>query len=525
MKKLTELTSGEVQSKILAMNRSDRDSVKRFYDGDHWQSQLAYVGPQALESDGTVSSAGMDVIKGKFVFENMIAEIVGRHVSGVLGEQPHWQVTPKKPTGENGTASEIERKKSKDAEDALTTWMDSCMSDYTSDEDKLDPITQFCVNLLLFDRAVMRVFVPESISGNVSAPTMEEALSKLYFHAPEITQAGVVTDKNTQEKLGAYYWSDTETDYFESTYRVGGVTFLRTVINNVESITQHNMRGRLFIYEARRPRFVKESIISLQKTLNMVLTMLGRNVNVGGSPETFFLNAMLPGKTKIVDGKQQYVADPVQVGAGTVISVSGIPVRDPVTGSETFTTPNVTFRDPVPVDTFTNSENALRYSILAEAQQLHAIITGDAAVSGESRIQALADFENSLKQTAKAMNSMLQWLFETALSLASTVMGTEGEYDDYRVVVQCNTNAGPLSAEMLRTIADVKDKNFISHETGLALARVQDVEAEIQRVNMEKQKAMDEQQQYVDINAKQAQNTLNQIRQPRQAQSNGVNQN
>lgn len=502
IKPLKLFTQGEIQSRLAAMIRSNHNKVRKFYDGDHWQAQAGWVGPLVLESDGATSTDGMSEIEGKFVFANVIAEIVGRHISGVLGDTPHWQVTPKVKTHSQPTDAETQE--IEEIEDALTNWLDNRLTDFADDKSTTDPFTTFAENLLLHGRAVARIFIPITIRDDqfmetsVSASTLEEALQKIYFHVPDIKQSAVLTDKNTQEKLGSYFYSDVDISYLEKTWVENGVTVLETIINQVAVTTRHNMRGHLFIFEARRPPLITDSIISMQKLINMTLTMLGRNVVVGGNPETFFLNALLPGRKEIVDGREVYVADPVRTGAGAVYAVTGVPIQD-ATGNQQFTTPSVQFRDPVPVTTFMDTLGGLYRNLLEEAQQLHALITGDAAPSGESRIQALADFENSLVKTADCLNAAIRWLLESALSLSASIMGNPTQFDAYRIMVQCRTSAGPVSADMLRTLADIAERNFLSHETGLSMAGVQDTEAEIKRVDAEKEKAMQEQQQMVGV--------------------------
>lgn len=497
IKKLTEFDKSEIVARIAAMTPSNYTSIKNALSGDHWQNQSWWVGPLALESDGTTSTAGMEIIEGKFVFENVLSEIVNRHISGVLGDVPHWQITPKRSLKPEEEPTTKEHEFIGTTEAATTVWWDSRTVDFTDDESKYNPFEQFAINLLSHGRGVLRIFVPSEAGETVSAATLEEALARIYVMAPAISQAGVITDKNSQEKLSTYFYNEVDADYIETSWVKNGVTYLKTVMNGDVSITQHKLRGKMFIYEARCPALITDSLTSLQKQLNMTLTMLGRNVNVGGSPETFFLNAMLPGRTQVVDGKTVYVADPVQTGAGVVHSYTGIPVKDGVTGQTSYTNPNVIFRDPVPVDTFVATVDLIERAMLSEAQQLHALIGGDATASGEARIQALADFENSLAATAKCVDGALQWVLESALTLAGAIMGNDSMFDEYRVMVQCNTNAGPVSTEMLRTLADVTDRNFISHETSLTRAGVQDTEAELQRIEMQKQQAMQEQQQMI----------------------------
>ena len=520
IKNLEELDKGEIQSRLQSMQGKNYDRVLKFLNNDHWQSQWGWVGPLALESDGVLSTTGMATIEEKFAFYNAILEITFRHLSGVLGETPHWQVTPERvmsvkpkktepPVSGEPTKPEVDKSKPTDkemaiveeVEAALTVWMDNKLKSFNEDFDPkdaltlFDPLSRYAISMLAFGRGVLRIFIPSAVDGNVSASTLKEALALIHFSAPSITQAGVLTDKNRQKQMGAYLYNDQDIDYLETTRVKDGVTYLKTTINNQSVESLHNMRGHLFIFESRCKPLITDSIVSLQKQLNMSLTMLGRNVVVSGSPPTFFLNAVLPGRTQVVNGREQYVADPVQTGPGTILSATGIPVKDPVTGATNYTTPSVFQGNPAPVATFTETDDHYYRLILGAAQQLHALISGDAAASGESRIQALADFENSLKLTAKEINSGIQWLLESALSLAAAIMGKEGAYDEFRATVQCNTHAGPVSTEMIRTLSDATDANFISHETGLSKMGVQDVESELQRIEMQKRHQMEEQQQ------------------------------
>ena len=95
-KKLIEFNQAEIQSRITAMKGANYDRILKFLNNDHWQSQWGWVGPLALESDGTTSEAGMSTIEGKFAFYNAVLEIVMRLAAGILGETPHWQVTPER---------------------------------------------------------------------------------------------------------------------------------------------------------------------------------------------------------------------------------------------------------------------------------------------------------------------------------------------------------------------------------------------------------------------------------------------
>lgn len=226
----------------------------------------------------------------------------------------------------------------------------------------------------------------------------------------------------------------------------------------------------------------------MQKLLNLALTMLGRNVVLGGFLERVLINAQLPGayRTDPHTGKQVFVPHPLEFGAGSVNALVGVEVRDEATGElKSYANPSVVYRDPVPVGTFADTRDIAYRAILEECQQAHALLSGDAAPSGESRRQALSDFLSSLRLTAPAVERAVRWLLETALHLAAHFAGQPGRYLDLRAVTICHLDTGPLGADEAKQVIDLVDAKLLSRETGMARVGIDDTDAEAQRIQAE----------------------------------------
>jgi hypothetical protein len=231
-------------------------------------------------------------------------------------------------------------------------------------------------------------------------------------------------------------------------------------------------------------------VLSLQKLLNLALTMLARNVVLGGFLERVLINAQLPGefRTDPHTGKQVFVPHPLDFGAGSVNALVGVEIRDEGTGElKGYANPDVVYRDPVPVATFADTRDIAYWAILEECQQAHALLSGQAAPSGESRRQALADFLSSLKLTAPQVERAVRWLLETALHLGAHFAGQGGRYLGLRVVASCRLDTGPLSADEAKQVIDLVDARLLSRETGMARVGVDDSDAEAQRIQAEQE--------------------------------------
>lgn len=456
-----------------------------FVAGDHWQGGAGWVGPSPVAGDPSAAQV-MSEIARAFISRNALREVVQRHTAALIGHEPAWSLTLRRFLAENEQPNADEQARIAEAEAALTAWWD---------ERGAHQLVQAAAATLLWaERAALRLYVPRGllVDGAIPPGELAEQLARIYLDAPAPAQAELRTDPDTQRRAGVYLFQEGRTVYAEvcAVDDADGMTVLRVLgPDGLVDESRLDLGGRLLLHEATRAALITEPMRQHQKLLNLARTMLGRNVVLGGFLERVLLNAQVPGhyETDSASGLQRFVAEPFRVGAGTTNFLMGAELRD-ATGQITgYANPSVVYRDPVPVDTFERTSDSAYRSILAEAQQLHAMLSSDASASGESRRQAMADFLQSLLLTQPALERLVRWLLETTLALAAYAAGVSDRYADLRAVVTCRLDPGPIPADELRLVIDLVAAQIISRQTAMARAGVADTDAETALVTAEQQ--------------------------------------
>jgi hypothetical protein len=478
------LTLTQLQERLKAIVPDWIAENAQFYNGDHWQAGGGWIGPRPSAKD---ASDALLEIQRAFVSQNAVAETVDRHVGGVIGREPAWSLTVSRPLAEGEEPTDEEQALIAEAEAALTTWWD--------ERGAHELLQQVCSTLLSASRAPLRLYVPDGerdAAGVIPAGDLPTSLARIFAEALAPEQATVLIDKRTMRPGGLYTYEEDKKAIAELSAvdrdDVNRATVLRVLGRNEEAEEyRFALGGRLLHYELKRRTLVSPQVRQQQKLLNLALTMLGRNVVQGGFLERLLLNAQLPGRyEEDAQGGKKFVPDPnFQIGPGRTGFLQGAPIRDEQGRVTSYATPSVVYRDPVPVDTFGDTKVAALDGIYAETHQRHALISGDAASSGESRRQALADFIVDLGRTKPQLDRAGRWLLETALSLASVFMGQAGRYDGLRAVFACRIDPGPTSADELRLVMELVAARLLSRETGMHRAGVDDVDAEQTRIGQE----------------------------------------
>jgi hypothetical protein len=464
----------------------------RFYDGDHWQDGEAWVGPRPKPNE----PGGREVlaeIARQFVSTNVIREVVNRHRDGVISREPNWGFTVARPLRDNEQATTAERALIDEAEAALTTWWDERSTHGTLQ----DVIAQ----ALLADWCVLRLYLPPAyVSDQGVVEQVEDlstALDRLWLDIPTANQALHYRDRRSMQRAGVYSYEEEGQKRAELTFVDGEATVVQIIGEGegdarIIEETRLPLGGRLITFEVRVTALVTEQLRQLQRALNASITMMEHNVMLAGFVERVISNAEMP--YDLVDdpanpGKQKRVYRPHQVGMGKTTSLIGLPIRDDKGKITGYTNPSVDWRQPVDVTTFVQTDEALYKRMLKETKQLHALISGDAAASGESRKQALTDFVSSLTTTAAAVNALTRWLLETVLALAAHLCGRSGAFEGLRSTVNTRLYVGPLSSEDRKAIIEMYKEKLISRETAMSLLEVEDVDAELARLNAEEEAA------------------------------------
>lgn len=492
-----------------APSEGDKESLD-FYAGQHWRDGAGWIG-QKPPPDSPQYAAQIAAIEAAQVGENVTAEVVHRHRAGVLGREPRWGFVPRRALADGEEPSAAEATLIAEAEAALTEWWDQ--------RKPLATLQTALPTALLTGRAPLRLLVPSGLrnkDGQVVLPALQPdetpvaaALDFIYFEAPDPEVAGVFTDDNTRRQAAVFRYTayaDTvpglpATGQGEDRAQVAYVddarqTIIRTLGKDgvVEESIPLPLGGRLPLYDLTREALITPQFRQLQKALNLTHTKMIANVNTAGSLDRILVNLMPPGQ--FVDstgapwvegtstGKKTFRPQPLATGGMSSV-VRGLEIRDKEGNLTGYSNGSINYHEPSPVETFVDTRQEIRSAALGQVAQHHVVISGDATASGESRKQARAEFEASLEMTKTALDDAGRWLLETALSLAAIFAEQAGRYDALRCEFGVIVDAGPLSAqERQQTVAE-HQAVLLSAETAMSLLNVDDIAAEMARIEAE----------------------------------------
>jgi hypothetical protein len=463
-----------------------------FYAGDHWQGGNAWVGPRPKDNDAGAREV-LDEIARQFVSTNVIREVVNRHRDGVVSREPSWGYTVARPLKAKDQPTTAEQTLIDEAEAALTSWWDERGIHAT--------IQEVIAQGLQAGRCVLRIYLPPAYVSDQGVveqvDSLTDALDRIWLDIPAANQALHYRDRQSMQRAGVYAYKEDDEERAELTFADGEDTVVQIISDGegdariIEEI-RLPLGGRLISFEIQLTTLVTEQVRQLQKALNMAITMMNHNVMLAGFVERVISNAEMP-FDEVDDpanpGKKKRIYRPLQVGMGKTTILNGRAIRDEKNQISGYSNPNIQWRQPVDVTTFVATDDALYRRMLKEVKQLHALISGDAAASGESRKQALTDFVSTLTTTASAVNALTRWLLETVLAFASYLSGRPAAFEGLRSVVSARLYIGPLSSEDRKAIIEMYKEKLISRETAMSLLEVEDVDAELARLNAEEEAA------------------------------------
>lgn len=481
----------------------------KFYESDHWQNGDGWIGAKPLITHGFNQT--MNQIKEGFVSENVIREVVDRHVGGILGREPLWGFIPQKTVSQSaqtrrrrfsklfglifGGAPETKVPGAKvldrfaqEADEALTVWWDQAKP-----RKKLKEALATCLNE---EKVLLRLFVPRGLYANRTIPvqrSLADALNLLHIDVITSDKGGVFIDSYTQKPFGLYVYQIDNAKCVELSYvNEVGQTIHQILSDKPELVVEpipYDLQGRLWMYEVNRPALITEQIRSSQKALNLALTMMMRNVNLAGNLERVIINAERPKrKIRVPDSNQAtgYREETVDsewlTGPGVSNLLSGLLIRDNDGKIIGRANPNISYRDPVKIDTFTGTRAECRESIVGQAQQLHIMISGDSTVSGRSREQARAEYRGSLQDSKEPLDDAGRSLLEGALRIAAQFCNRVNDFAGLRCDFDARIEDGPVSPEERSANREDVKARLLSPESAMSRNGVEDTDAELARI-------------------------------------------
>jgi hypothetical protein len=513
-----------------------------FYNGDHWQKGDGWIGPSP--SDNNPQAALIyEKFRHSFVSKNMIAECVDREWRAVIGRQPDWTITVRRPLDKvvaqvpspsdptkmiddpsgrmvDGPPNADEQKLIDEAAALLTPWWDQ--------RQVLKALQTAATKRVNLGRGAVRPFVPQdnlSTTGRVKTMKIEDAIMLVYVDTPEPEDACVFTESSSMKQLSIVRVKDTEVDDEDEgvTIELSALTGeKKTVVVNLtkesdggepagdgatltkadatataagdesqpessDASEPLDLGGRLALHVMEGRALTSDQVRQNQRLLNLALTMCGHNVVEAGFSERTITNAEMPGHMvpdATVEGGQRFVPDPLPRGPGVSTNLAGLQYTDE-NGVTHVLDPKIYYREPAPVTTFVQTKELAVRDIYEEVHQQHALISGDATASGESRIQALADFVMNCLELKGDVDSAGQYLLEIALAYAAQLSGAAGKFAALRINFDCKIDTGKLTpAERSALQAEVAAR-LLSRESYMLIAGRQDPQAELAAIKRE----------------------------------------
>lgn len=473
------------EAKTLMPDLPEATINKPFVEGDHFQNGDAWVGPGPKSGDPRYSAflAALDPAEagGVFISKNVMSEIQQRLVSAVVGRAPRWLFVPRRLVTKETPMTPEEETRLNELNQFVTEWWDV--------RETSRVMKTLLGNALYATEDTLRFYVASSrlgADGAVSAKTFEEALGLIFVEAPDPETITVWEDPVTRERLGIYLFRN------ESNVECAELTWLtldrQTAVMVVPTETTphvNDFAGNLTMFRVGLDRpLLTEQIRSLQKALNMTLTLLSKGLVDNHFTEKFFKNALPPGKWTYTEGPSgQKVQDKYEVevrSTGSRIDtwMQGIDYKDEK-GVTQLKDPDVVWRDPQDPNNTINGVDYWYRAMLEEARQDHILMNQDATPSGKSRAEAREDFADSGKDAELQMNLAGRALLMTVVAMAEAFWGKPGHYTkEFKPTFTVVAKYGSLTVEeRAQNVAEAKE-GLLSDDTAMARNNVEDTDAE-----------------------------------------------
>jgi hypothetical protein len=468
--------------------REDADAILAnldFYYGDHWQDGEAWSGPIPADTEADYDTIAEEIRRG-LGSKNVVKEITDRAGNAVTGRKPVWSIVPNRVVDEQNPVTSDEEKLIAEAKLLLTNWVEN--------KEFQKYLSKALRQAFLAGKSSLRLFIPAGfiLNGQVETNGLDSPLDVLEIDAPNPLSTGVTVDPNSRERIAVHLGNMGDDETAELSYLLpertanGRITEISVLVGETDpevTSVQLDLGGRLPVHQLEMPRLVTEQIVSMQKALNLNLTMMQRNAVLGGFLERVITNGQLPASYDEQGNLQQ---EELNVGAGSVNTINGIPIIDPTTGEvRAYTTANVQYKDPVSPETFIKASDFLYRSMLESSDQLHALISGDAAASGESRRQAQASFQAFLRTPQQEVDKAGRWMLETALAYAAFLTEDAGKFKGLRVNYESKLDMGAVPTSEIDLTERLVKVGVISLETARERIGIEQPEVEARRVQKE----------------------------------------
>jgi hypothetical protein len=452
------------------------------WEGDHWQEGEGWesVLPDQNQESAQKHEKEKKRIKEAFTSQNVIREVVERHLNGVVGRLPSVDYL------RAGEEEDQERERAEDVAEPMPG-----ASELTG------ILRRAGRHALCGAPPCLRVYPnPKAYAddGTLRDDLGFEMAAEVLVHEVVPPTQGLVTAIDGEQI--AAYWREDGRD--ERTVEVSilddeGQTVLAVIEENdrqeetERTINRSDPLGlgrRLHMEEVSREALITAQVRQQQHGVNKALTMADTNLDWGGFVERIFLNAQRPKKRKKKKtGETEWVDAPYTAGAGQTTFLAGV-VTETQDGDQRVANPGVEIKEPTDVGTFEDTKNMYYETILSEADQRHILMSGDASSSGIARIAARKEYVASLRPTMRTLSKAGEWSIQILPRLASILSG-EDRMSGVQASINLRLDRGVLSTDEQRVLMEQVENEQLSLRTMLDRMGLSDVAQELDRITEE----------------------------------------
>lgn len=464
---------------------------------DHWQDGDQWVGPRgSKEIWPQIKSA----IRRQFVAVDVLGEVLDRVANALLQREPEVAFAPLEPIEEGEDGFEEQEEAAKTLQEYVSAWWDG-----VGLWKKARVATK---RSRWAGRGVLRLWTPpgrleKGADGKLRAPSeldFPAALELIELSAPEPEAAAVLREPETQRPYGVFLYEEGGEPRAEvwSVDAESGETVLLVLGGEEDQEHRYQLGGLLPIVEMEAEPLITEPVTSQQNRLNFFESLLNRVGESAGFPERYTLNAQPHGiwseapptegpplQEMEFRGKKYYLhAAPRTLGSAVTTELLGVSTKDR-DGKQQMATPGVVFKEPTDPEYAIRSATHARGTILKSCKQGHLAGESTAEASGDAYEQARADFVADLDDTRSPLEAMLRSLISCVVAFAADLSGEANPLKRYRCVVNLFVQTGPITPEAKRENASQVEKALLSREGAMVRNGVEDVAAELQRIEAE----------------------------------------
>ena len=502
---------------IISAKEKELEILLNAYLDDFWNKGLTLLPP----ADGGFEGSLNKLFERRYVFRNVIKEVVGRVVGAFYGKPPNWKFQAAgadllEPDDVPANTEEGPQTPPVPANPPQGTLdlaeIDKALNHFFVRQNVMDEMGKAFAFRLAFGRGSWRLYIPTKFKRLNAAVKQEEGGASSQPDGEQGEGGDYIQFKSIQEAIGAMRLEfvppnqgrllDDGGEYFSLVkYKVrhnwethdtlnviefsfvddSELTYIGTIgerssiskIQNANLSSPFQLGGLTTLGEFKGQPYVTHALYKNNQLVNLALTCAGFSLVDNGFGEMVLTNVQLETKTvEGPDGEKHEVPTQIKRGGGAIQNFVGIDRVDEQTGTISKETPGVTFREPSPLQAFKDGYDLGYVACLQEAGQLYSLISGDATASGESRVQALADFLLKISPYKSEVDEQGSWLMTVVLLWAAELSGHP--LPDHRVVYDSRMFVSALSDVDKQTVMTMRQKGTISRETERVLLGIDD---------------------------------------------------